>query len=590
VFPKAKWYSSRSVPFEDALDGSKKIADQPSEILPYKIHPVNVDPVLPDRMTRHPRPQKTHRFSKFGSLALPLLFLLTFFTACSSSEMSDEGRVFRLAISAEPPTLDGSLATDSISVNVLTNLMEGLAQYDAQLTPQPAIARDWDISPDGKVYRFHLRDDVYWSDGQPVVAGDFEYSWKRLLNPETAAQYAYFLFDLENAFEYNSGKLKDPEHVGVRALDDRTLEVRLKKPAVYFPSLTTFMVTFPQRKDLIERHGKHWTDPDKMVVTGPFTLKEWHHEYKLVLKANPHYYGKAPNVDTVYLYVVEEKTTALTLYETGELDMVELPPVAIPHYQDHPEYSNMPQLRGYYYGFNTQKDPFNDARVRRAFALSINRSRIPVILKGGELPTASWIPKGMFAHNESIGLHFDPEKARQLLADAGFPNGKGFPKVTAMYNTGDVNRLIAEYLQAQWKEHLGVTIEFDSQEWKVFLDRLQNDTPAMFRLGWGADFPDPDNFMNLFLSSSGNNRLHWENPEYDALVARGAAIRNPEQRQKIYDSAQRLLTEKDAVMIPLFVSAMNLLVKPYVKGFEMNAMELLYIKKITIDPKAKQNL
>ncbi len=488
-----------------------------------------------------------------------------------------------MPIGNEPPTLDWTLATDSVSFNILTNLMEGLTQYNANLEAVPAVAERWEFSKDGKTITYYLRGDVLWSDGQPVTAEDFEYSWKRLLNPTTAAQYAYFLFDIENAYEYNSGLIKDASEVGVRALSPRVLEVRLKKPVVYFPSITTFMVTFPQRKDIVEKFGDHWTDPDKIVTNGPFKLAEWHHEYKLVLAANERFYEGRPALDTVLAYVIKERTTALTLYETDELEIVELPPVAIPHFRDHPEYSSLPQLRGYYYGINVTKPPFDNKLVRRAFAHAVDRSRLPLLLKGGELPTSSWIPKGMFGYNPNIGAKFDPEKARSLLAEAGYVNGKDFPKITAMYNTNDTNRLIAEFLQAQWKKYLKVSIELESQEWKVFLSRLQVDPPQVFRLGWGADFPDPDNFMNLFITTSGNNRLQWSNARYDELVALGATLHDPEERLDVYNEAQRILTETDAAMIPLFVSTQNLLIKPHVNGLEMNSMELMYLKKVHLN-------
>lgn len=516
-------------------------------------------------------------------LAVLFGLCLGFLPACSGPSEA-EGPTFHMSVRAEPPTLDWSLATDSVSFNILTNLMEGLTQYNAKLEPVPALAHKWEFSEDGKTVTYYLREDAYWSDGKPVTAGDFEYSWKRLLNPATAAQYAYFLFDIENAAEYNSGKITNPDLVGVKAVSPKVLRVQLKKPVVYFPSITTFMSTFPQREDIVTKYGDRWTDPGKIVTNGPYTLEEWRHEYKLILKANENFYEGAPQVKTVLVYVVEEKTTALTLYETGELDWIELPPVAIPHYKDHPEYRGMPQLRGYYYGFNVTKPPFDDALVRRAFASAIDRSRIPHILKGGEIPVSSWIPKGMFAFNPDIGLKFDPEKARRLLAQAGYPGGKGFPRTVAVYNTQDTNRLIAEFIQSQWKEHLNLDIHFDSQEWKVFLSRLDVDPPQIFRLGWGADFPDPDNFMNLFLSTSGNNRLNWKNPRYDELVARGAAVRDPGERRRIYDEAQTILTMTDAAIVPLFVQVQNLLLKPYVKGLELNSMELMYIKKIRLLP------
>ncbi|MCH8312212.1 MAG: hypothetical protein IID17_04430 [Nitrospinae bacterium] len=233
-----------------------------------------------------------------------------------------------MSVRAEPPTLDWTLATDSISFNLLTNLMEGLTQYNADLEAVPAVAKRWEFSEEGKVITFYLRDDVFWTDGKRVTAGDFEYSWKRLLNPATAAQYAYFLFDIENAAEFNSGKITDPSQVGVRAISPLVLEVRLKKPVVYFPSITTFMVTFPQRQDIVNKYGDLWTEPEHIVTNGPFILAEWKHEYKLILKANDRHYEGRPAIDKVLVYVVKEPTTALTLFETGELDILELPPVA----------------------------------------------------------------------------------------------------------------------------------------------------------------------------------------------------------------------------------------------------------------------
>ncbi|MEK9627493.1 MAG: peptide ABC transporter substrate-binding protein [Nitrospinota bacterium] len=523
-----------------------------------------------------PRPQI---FSKL----IPAFALLVILSGCSKGPTSADSSTFRMTIKNEPPALDASLATDSVSFTILTNLMEGLTQYDADLNPIPAIAKRWEYSNEGTTITFYLREDAVWSDGKKVTAEDFEYSWKRLLAPETAAQYAYFLFDIKNAFEYNMGKLKDPDQVGVKAIREDVLEVTLKKPVVYFPSITTFMVTFPLRKDVIEKYGDDWTEPENIVTNGPYLLKEWEHEYKLVLKANSKHYEGKPEINEVQIFVVQEPTTALTLYETGELDYIELPPIAIPHYKKSPEYRNKPQLRGYYYGFNVKKPPMDNVLVRRALAHAINRSLIPKILKGGELPSSSWVPKGMFGYNEGIGSKFDPEKARALLAEAGYPGGKDFPKVTAVFNTESKNRLIGAFIQEQWKKHLNIDVEFENQEWKVFLSQLDLDPPQIFRLGWGADFPDPDNFMNLFISTSGNNRLKWANANYDQLIAKGSTLKNPKDRQKVYDEAQVLLTETDVPMVPLFVTAQNLLVKPHVRGLKTNAMELLYLKRIRIE-------
>jgi oligopeptide transport system substrate-binding protein len=515
---------------------------------------------------------------------LGLLPILSLPMLCASGAVAAplQPFVLRLALSSEPPTLDWSLATDNVSITVIENLMEGLTAFDDHLRPKPAVARQWDVSLDGMTYTFHLRNDVYWTDGKRVTAQDFEYAWKRLLNPKTGAEYAYFLYDLVNAFEYNSGRVADPSRVGVTAVNDVTLRVQLKKPIVYFPSITTFVVTFPQRRDLIERDGRHWTDPGRLVTNGPFTLAEWRHEYKVVLRANPAYAWGKPAVDEVRMYVVNDRSTALTLYETGDLDLVPLPPEAIPFYERSPEFLRVPILRGYYYGFNVTAAPFTDPRIRQAFALAIDKSEFPKILKGGEEPTNSWIPTGLFASNPAIGLAYDPVAARARLAEAGFPDGRGFPPVTAVYNTDPVNTLIAENLQAQWKRTLGVTIALDNQEWKVYLKRLQTQPPPLYRLGWGADYPDPDNFMALFTAHSGNNYTQWANPRYDELIARAASTKDPVRRRRLYDDAQRILTEQDVPIIPLFVASQNYLVKPSLHGLRLNAMEILTLKEVSI--------
>jgi oligopeptide transport system substrate-binding protein len=524
--------------------------------------------------------------NKIGPLmitAFGVFLIIVFGAMCleSSGLSSREGGEFRMSLGSEPPTLDWSLATDSVSITVIENIMEGLTRYDQNLRPQPAIASKIEVSDHGKAYRFHLRADVRWTDGRPVTAGDFEYSWKRLLDPKTAAEYAYFLYDIVNAYEYNTGQLKDPSRVGVKALNPQTLEVHLKKPIIYFPSITTFMVTFPQRRDLIERYGDRWTDPDYLVTNGPFTLKEWKHEYKVVLEPNGDYFEGRPRLDRVLMFVVNEPTTALTLYETGDLDVdVRLPPEAIPFYQHSPEYRRIPLLRGYYYGFNVEKPPFNNVKVRQAFSMAIDRDELPRVLKGGEIPTTSWIPPGMFGHNPEIGLKFSPQRARRLLVEAGYTQEKNFPSVTVVYDTNPVNNLIAENLQAQWQRNLNVRVDLENQEWKVFLKRLKTDTPMIFRLGWGADYPDPDNFMVLFTSKSGNNNTHWGNPRYDDLIAKAASEPDPRRRQQMYDEAQRILTEQDVAIIPLFAGVQNILVRPYVKGLQLNAMEILSLRDV----------
>jgi oligopeptide transport system substrate-binding protein len=488
--------------------------------------------------------------------------------------------VLRINLGTEPPTLDWTRATDSVSITVIEQLMRGLTRLGPDLRPVPALAERWDVSPDGHVYTFHLREGVVWTDGVRLTAEQFVYGWRRLLDPETAAEYAYFLFPVRGAREFNAGKLDDPERLGVRAIDERTLQVELEVPLIYFPSLTTFMATFPARKDVIERHGDRWTEPENIVTLGPFRLASWDHEYKIELLPNPGYWAGPPPLERVVAYMVGEGSTRLILFEQNILDLVRVPPLEIRRFAGHPGYRRLPALRGYYYGFNTEKPPFDDARVRRAFSMGVDREELPKVLRGGELPAAYWIPPGMPNHNPDIGLEFDPDGARRLLAEAGI-EPEALPPIRIVFNHNEpTHRLVAENIQEQWRRHLGVSVELDSREWKVFLKELVVDPPPVYRLGWGADFPDPDNFMNLFASYSDNNHTRWGNPRFDRLVAEAARERDPARRQSLYDEAQRILCEEDVPIVPLFVSTINLLVADRVTGFEPNPMDLLFLDEV----------
>lgn len=461
--------------------------------------------------------------------------------------------------------------------------MVGLTEFDKGLKPAPMIARSWDVLNGGKTIVFHLRDDVLWSDGKKVRAQDFEYSWKRLLHPKTASEYAYILFDIVNAEAFHQGKVDDDRLVGVTAKDDQTLEVRLKHPAFYFVSITTFDVTYPQRRDIIERFGSKWTEPDHIVTNGPFVLASWKHEDEIQLRANPNFFLGKPAIEKVEMFMINEKTTALTLYEQGRLDFLDnhsIPIFEKPRLAKTAGFRRVPQLRGYYYGFATDRKPFDDVRVRKAFALAIDRSVFPKILHGGEEPATSWIPPGMLAYNPKIGLHHNPVEARRLLREAGYPGGKGFPPVTLGYNTDEDHKIVAEAIQGIWKRNLGVLVRLENQEWKVYLSKLQTDPPHIFRLGWGADFPDPDNFMRLFTSLSGNNNTRWKNPRYDELIELAAREWKTEQRIQLYDQAQKILCETDLPIVPLFTTAESTVLNPRFTGLEYNAMGRLVLRNV----------
>ena len=512
-----------------------------------------------------------------------LVGLLGLIAACRSAPKGSDNTYFRVNLGTEPPSLDWSIATDHVSFNVISNLMVGLTEFDKNLKPAPVIAKSWEFQEGGKKIIFHLRDDVQWTDGKKVRAQDFEYSWKRLLDPKTASQYAYILFDIANAQEFAEGRVKDASAVGVQAPDDQTLVITLRHPASYFLAITTFEVTYPQRQDVIEKFATRWTEPANIITNGPFRLASWKHENEIELSASTNFFRGKPAIDRVTMYMVNEKTTAVTMYEQGNLDFIDdhsIPPLEKPRLSKLPGYKLVPQLRGEYYGFAVDRKPFDDPKVRKAFSLAIDRDVFPKILLGGQTPAISWIPPGMLAHNPKIGLAFNPNEARRMLSEAGYPDGKGLPTIVLGYNTLDDNKLVAEAIQGMWQKHLNVVVKIENQEWKVYLKRLQTDPFQVHRAGWGADYPDPDNFMKLFTSNSGNNHGRWKNPNYDQLLEQAARESDSAKRTQIYDEAQKLLTESDAAIAPLFWTAEATVLSPKFTGLEYNSMARMDLRHV----------
>ncbi len=529
--------------------------------------------------------RQRQRSTRYRLLISALAFLMVS-AGCDSKHNPAPGGAdnhFRVNLGTEPPSLDWSLATDHVSFNVIANLMVGLTEFNRDLKPAPVMAKSWEVLEGGSKIVFHLRDDVLWSDGKKVRAQDFEYSWKRLLNPKTGSEYAYILFDIVNAEDYNQGKLADASAVGVQAQDDFTLVVRLKHPVSYFLSITTFEVTFPQRQDVVEKFESRWTQPENIVTNGPFLLSSWKHESEIELRANANFFRGKPAMERVTMFMINEKTTALAMYEQGNLDFLDnhsistLDKEKLSHQRG---FKRVPQLRGDYYGFATNKKPFDDPRVRKAFALAIDRRSLPKILHGGETPAPSWIPPGMPDYNSHIGLPHNPVEARRLLREAGFPNGKGFPVIVLGYNTEEDHKLVAEAIQSMWQRNLGVIVKLENQEWKIYLKQLQNDPFPVFRAGWGADYPDPDNFMKLFTANSGNNNTRWKNPRYDQLLDEAARELNNAKRAKLYDEAQKILVETDLPIIPLFWRAESTLLNPRFTGLELNSMGRMDLRHV----------
>lgn len=498
---------------------------------------------------------------------------------------------FRYPLLAEPPTLDWNKSTDTTSSLVIQNLMEGLTEYDFSkkfVRLRPALAKSWKSSPDKKTWTFNLQKKALWTDGQPLTAQNFIDGWERLLNPQTGSEYAYFLFPVKNARAYNQGAIKDFNQVGVKALNPTTLLVELDQGLFYFPYLLTHPSTFPIRKDIIDKKKSLWTSPANIVTLGPYTLQRWDHDKALILRQNKTYYGKQPSVKKVILYIIPDETTVMNLYSAGRLDIATpLLSRDLPFLKNRKDHHQHNILILYYYGFNVESPALKDPRMRKAIIHAVNREEIVRLLNRGDQPSKGWIPKGLFAHNKDIGLDFDPEKSRALLREMGYSSPAELPKVQIFYNTTTDHKMIAENIQAQLKKNIGLPVELNNQEWKTYLQRLKTKDVELFRLGWLADYPDPDNFMNLMASFSDNNHTNWKNKKYDELILKAMSMEDGPERRALYDKAQKILLEDDSPVFPLFTGVSHILISPRVKNYPMNVMSYVLFKNIELVPSAR---
>jgi oligopeptide transport system substrate-binding protein len=440
----------------------------------------------------------------------------------------------RLDLFPPPTTLDPTMAQDIFSTAVIDQLFSGLLEHSPEMEVIPNVAQSWEVSEGGRKYTFHLQDNVRWSDGAPVTAGDFEYAWKRVLDPATGSTVASLLYDVKGAGAFHRGGGGRGD-VRVRALDEVTLVMELEGPTGYFPHLLAHNATYPVPRHVVEAHGETWTEMGNIVTNGPFRLEAWQRSESLVLIRNPKYHGRfRGNVQRVELSLHADPSVRLDMYEANGLDILDMmffPPAELDDAsQRHAgEYVPGPRLWTPYVGFDVSRPPFDDVRVRRAFAFATDRETlVDVALRGHDSPaTGGFIPPGMPGHSAGIGLPYDPEQARQLLAEAGYPGGRGFPPADLLARRSDESQ--SEYLQAQWRENLGVEIEitWETMEYEMFFGRLRREPPSMFLLGWIADYPDPDSFLRI---STFLHWTRWQNETYDRLV---------EEARRIMDQGER---------------------------------------------------
>ena len=493
---------------------------------------------------------------------------------------------FRFPLSSEPPTLDWNKSTDTTSSLIIQNIMEGLAEYDFSkeyVQVKPALAKNWTHSKNHTVWTFQLKEQVLWTDGKTLSAQHFIDSWERLLNPKTASEYAYFLFPIKNARAYNQARIKDFKKVGVKAGPNGELIVSLEKPLFYFPYLLTHPSSFPIRKDIITDKKSLWTNPENIITLGPYQLSRWDHDKALILTADPNYYGKKPSIKKVIFYIIPDETSIMNLYAGGRLD-VATPLISrdIPFLKKRKDHYTYNSLTLYYYGFNVSAPALKNKKMRQAIVQAIDRNEIIQLLNTGNKALKSWIPEGLFAHNPNIGLKFNPKKSKELLKELNYTDPSLLPKIKLYYNTNSDHKMIAENIQSQLKKNIGLQLELNNQEWKTYLQRLKTKEVEVFRLGWVADYPDPDNFMNLMAGFSDNNHTGWKDPQYDELILKAMTTTNSPLRKQLYDQAQKILVEEEAVVFPIFTSVSHILISPRIKNYPLNIMSYILFKNIEI--------
>jgi oligopeptide transport system substrate-binding protein len=484
----------------------------------------------------------------------------------------------------EPPTLDIQLATDAASFLIIDQCIEGLFAYRGDGSIEPTGATGYTVSDDGRTYTIKLGEDAVWSDGVPVVAQHYVDGFIRGLDPNTAAGAAWLMYPIEGAEMFNTEEGVDPATVGVRALDDHTLEVRLREPTAYFETVLPFSF-YPVRLDAIEQHGDQWTEPSNYLSNGPYLLESWEHEAEVVLVKNPTYWNADDvQIEKITLPIIHEGATELALYESDELHVTRYTLEDTPRILADPvlsrELVRRPQPGVDYFGLNTRRPPTDDVNVRKALAAAIDRKTIieSVILRPWLTPLSCTTPPEILGHQPhgTCGHAFDPEKAKQYLAEAGYPDGEGFPILQVWFIRFPAAANVVEAVTAMWEEHLGIQVELRYNEFAVYLDQLTacNESKEALAaceynahlLGWVMDYGDPQNHLeDAFAPGSPLQTTGWENQRYEELMHLARSETNTEQRAAYYMEADRILCEEEAVIIPLFGRERSVVVKTGVR-------------------------
>jgi oligopeptide transport system substrate-binding protein len=536
--------------------------------------------------------------------SLPALLLLLLLSGCAPEEdtatrLAREG-VLVINNSAEPAGLDPQVVTGVIESRIVSALFEGLVEPNPRtLEPEPAAAERWMLSPDGRTWTFHLRPSARWSNGDPVTARDFAFSYRRILSPGLASEYAWMLFAVKGARDFNAGKTADFSTVGIRAVDDRTLEVELDHPTPYFLQLLCHHSWLPVHPPTILAHGpidaKHgrWTQPGVLVGNGAFTLESWQVARRIVVRRSPTYWDAA-NValGAVHFRAIPDLYTEERAFRGGELHITG----AVPPYKVHrlieardPSLRVDPYLSVSYIRVNTrvQGDPavaraLSDVRVRRALGMVIDRRLLAEkVLRAGETPALSMTPPGTAGYVSRHAWSQDRDEARRLLAEAGYPGGKGFPVLEYLTNTSEGSILAAQAYQEMWRRELGVEMVIRNQEWKIYLQSLHKGDYQIARSAWTGDYNDPNTFLEMFTSGNEMNQTGWSDAEYDRRIALAAAEPDRGRRFEHFQAAEERLIA-GAPVLPVVFNRSKFLIRPEVVGWHPTLLDVHPLKHVRL--------
>jgi oligopeptide transport system substrate-binding protein len=478
----------------------------------------------------------------------------------------------RVRVREDMGTLDWNYG--EVNVEVVLQLMDGLVQADRNGEPVAALAESWKSSADGKTWTFTLRKNALWSDGVPICGQHFVDSFRRVLT-KGVSPYAHYYFDLKGAKEFNRG---GSDRLGVSAPDCQHVVIELERPISFLPSLVTHFTCLPVRLDVLAQHPKMFTRGEGLVTTGPYVLAKWVDHQRLVLERNAKYYGSRPKVAKIIFYPVADDTTAVSLFDTGKVDLLrDLPTIDRARLSKQKEFRVFPSHIGYYIGFNLKDPDLKDIHLRRALAQSVNLSEIPRFLQaGGEVPADGWYPSYFSAKTGKRVLLFDPQGAREELKQSGFPRGK---KLELFYYIKEAHHPLMQWLQQQWKRNLGVDITLNPVEGKMYWATVTQGKYPIFLSGISVFVNSPVPYLTELMSDSHANWTGWTSNAYDSLVQRVLVERDSQKLKELADQAEKIILQDDVVVLPLYFRNNAFLVRePWLHSFWVNPLNYYYVK------------